>query len=241
MKKRSLHTTMFFVLLTTTTLFAQQPNTPKVGHKWELGLVYTPEFTNIIRTSIERNNGNGYYYGSQAIGFEGRLWKYGYTTGVFARHIFQEHWCFGMGLSYSNKGYKQTIDIGSGWFSSTPADIKTFYYFEKYLEVPLEIARKWGQEKLKYSISLGLVSGYIISYGIKSDDYNEIYTSRSKALDNIIIGSQLKFGIGYQIHEHWLASISPSVYYSLGQPFNKYVNTIHNLSIGLALSTSYCF
>lgn len=183
---------------------------PKLG-KLQVGLIYTPEINN--RNIFDIHAPDYPIYEEKT-----KQPLYGYTTGIALRFLFGLHWALETGVSYSQKGFltrKEILAVGNK-NSSFPISGQLRYQY-RFLEIPLKLYYRFGQEKINYSISAGVSANVLdlekteVLYHY-ADGHKEFVLSPHQlyySTDNIVPAAQLSVGIHYNPTKKFAIMLEP--------------------------------
>lgn len=113
--------------------------------------------------------------------------KFGITTGLNVKYVFNNRWSLQSGIIYSNNGYK-TKKTEAIWPEPDPSlatHIRSKYDIH-YVNVPFIVNYAIGKGKMKLLINSGLVLNTFIQENFKgwlyySDDTKETFTSKTNS------------------------------------------------------------
>lgn len=154
--------------------------------------------------------------------------KLSFTTGINLLYEIDEKFSFEAGLSYSEKGEQSKVSalfLGSQvdpifGMQGNPDFIITKYSYN-YIELPLRIIYTYGEKKIKFTSSLGIVPQYLLNATQKfiflrnNDKVIQNRTKQPYSFNKFNISPTLSFGIDYTINEQFNLKIEPTFRYGI--------------------------
>lgn len=178
--KATMKSTLFLIVSILSFTAYSQDSEQKIlsseSKKLFLGINLSPD---ICYRTLRNNDGNNITSRSIDLLNQVEIPKFGYTIGLNTSYNFNKHFGIETGLQFSNKGYSnRKLDLRSGIDSNvdttkgfvtptlinsgnSPVKIKIVYN-HLYLDLPIRVNFRFGENKIRFISSIGLTTNIFI-------------------------------------------------------------------------------
>jgi hypothetical protein len=198
---------------------AVQGQEPKPKQTFLLGFNFFPSYS---YRALKNNDGSS----SSDLVIKNRndieIAKFGYAAAVNILFDFRQGIGLETGVQYSSKGYK-TIEQDFVYFPpdpSLPTKGKTTYSYN-YFGIPLKARFSFGNAKLRFTSTAGVISSFLLSVKQTSDYQYSNGTSEKKkqsatsGFEKIDISTIIGVGIKYKVDHKSYFTTEPTFSYGL--------------------------
>jgi len=201
---------------------AQDSDSLKLSAKWQFGLNFSSDLC--FRELYDQNGAN------QGIISYRDLWeepKFGFTAGVNTLYSLGRHISIGVGLQYSNKGFKmemEQLNFETPYSQPSVVNYKTRYNLH-YIDVPMGLNFSFGNADLRFVGSAGVAVNVFLTERDKSTfvfpDREEKSVSVPQAdFNRLNLTPFLSSGLSYMLNPTTTLRIEPTVRYGIFKTVN---------------------
>ena len=173
--------------------------------------------------------------------------EWGGMAGVTAQYNFFDWLGLRAELNFVQRNYRHT--------RYEYADKLSVRYENNYLLLPVTVNFSFGGQKVRGFVNAGIYGGVWLNGkrggtennsmgGGKAFQFSEPYKFNSEKDQRGDFGYTGGVGLEYRFHEHWLAQIEATCYYSVISATKQYMNVKdyrYNTTIGLKAGIAYVF
>lgn len=213
------------------------------SNPFQLGISFSPDMSyRWIRVKEE----TGYTGQIVELRNEMETPKFGFTTGLNVKYVFNEQWSLQTGIIYANKGY-QTKKTEAIWPEPGPSlatHLKSKYDLH-YVNVPLLVNYTIGKGKMKFLLNGGLILNTFIQERYKAwlfynDGNVETYKSKTNTgYRRFTFSSLIGAGIQYEPNNQSEFRVVPT--FRIGLPSITNNTPISGSLWSLGVDFSYFF
>lgn len=148
--------------------------------------------------------------------------KIGYTTGLNVNYRLNIHAAIGLGIQYSNKGFRakeRDVIFTNANAEEIPAKYSASYNFH-YLDLPLTFNYTTGTGKVKFIGSAGIVTSVYLAEKDRTDLYHDGVREYSKQSSlheagPVFFSPVISAGISYALNDGMMLRLEPTFRYGI--------------------------